>query len=359
MQALPSRLPIVQAPMVGSLSPLAIAVCEAGGLGSLACAALDAARLREQVRLIRASTVAPFNLNFFCHLPPQADDAAQARWRQMLARYYDEAGLDPSAAQTGPGRAPFDEAMCEVVEETRPPVVSFHFGLPDAGLLARVKRTGAMVLSSATTVEEARWLEAHGADAVIAQGTEAGGHRGMFLADDIAAQPGLFALLPQIVDAVKLPVIAAGAIADGRGIAAAMALGASAVQVGTGYLLAPQAGRSAIHRAAIGAARDDATRLTNLYTGRAARGVVTRFMREQGPMSRSAPAFPLATGAVDPLRAAFEAAGKNDFSLLWAGEAAALAREEDAGVFTLRIWAEAQEHATGLAARLRGGRSSG
>lgn len=348
MRMLPSRLPIIQAPMVGSQSPLVIAVSEAGGLGSLACAALGAEQLREQMQAIRAATSAPFNVNFFCHTPPDADDEAEARWVARLAPYYEEAGLSLSAAQRAAGRAPFDAAMCEVLEEMQPAVVSFHFGLPEESLLSRVRATGATILSSATTVEEARWLEARGVDAVIAQGAEAGGHRGMFLTDDIGAQPGLFALLPQVVDAVKVPVIAAGAIADGRGIAAAFALGASAVQLGTAYLLTPQAGRSELHRAAIRAGRDDMTRLTNLYTGRPARGQMTRFMREQGPMNPEAPAFPRATGAIDPVRAIFEKAGKDDLSLLWSGEAAALAREEDAGVLTRRLWDDACDLARGL-----------
>ncbi|WP_233808278.1 NAD(P)H-dependent flavin oxidoreductase [Paraburkholderia sp. HP33-1] len=345
---LPSRLPLVQAPMVGSLSPLTIAVSEAGGLGSLACAALSPAQLREQIASIRAGTSAPFNVNFFCHTPPSLDEGAEAKWHELLAPYYREIGLDLSAVRRGPGRAPFDEVMCDVIEETRPPVISFHFGLPDEDLLARVRNTGAMILSSATTVEEARWLADRGVDAIIAQGAEAGGHRGMFLTSDINAQPGLFALLPQIVDAVSVPVIASGGIADGRGIAAAFALGASAVQIGTAYLLTPQAGRSGIHRAALRAARDDMTRLTNLYTGRPARGLMTRFMLEQGPMNAVAPSFPLATGAVDPLRAAFEQSGYSDFSLLWAGEAAALAREDDAGLLTRRFWEEALKCASGL-----------
>ncbi|WER49838.1 nitronate monooxygenase [Cupriavidus sp. WKF15] len=345
---LSSRIPLIQAPMVGSLSPLTIAVSEAGGLGSLACAALTPAQLREQIALIRAETSAPFNVNFFCHVSPSQDEESDAKWLELLAPYYREVGLGLSAAQRGPGRAPFDESMCEVIEECRPPVISFHFGLPDERLLARARDTGAMILSSATTVEEARWLESRGVDAIIAQGAEAGGHRGMFLTTDINAQPGLFALLPQVVDAVGVPVIAAGAIADGRGIAAAFALGASAVQLGTAYLMTPQAGRSGIHRAALRSARDDMTRLTNLYTGRPARGLLTRFMREQGPMSAAAPTFPLATGAVDPLRFAYEKGGYSDFSILWAGEAAAMAREEDAGLLTQRLWEEAQKCASGL-----------
>ncbi len=336
-----SRLPIVQAPMVGCFSPLATAVCDAGGIGSLACAALSPQQLRDQITAVRAATAAPFNVNFFAHTPPEQDSDVQARWVEMLAPYYREIGLDPASARTGAGRAPFDDALCEVVEEARPAIVSFHFGLPGERLLERVRATGAQIWSSATTVAEARWLEARGIDAIIAQGREAGGHRGMFLGSDLDAQPGLFALLPQIVDAVRVPVIAAGAIADGRGIAAALALGASAAQIGTAYLLTPQANRSPLHRAAIAAATDDGTRLTNLFTGRPARGLVNRAMRDLGPINPAAPTFPLATGAIDPVRLAFEKAGRDDFSLLWAGEAGALAREGDAGELTRRWWAEA------------------
>ena len=202
----------------------------------------------------------------------------------------------------GPVRAPFNEALCAVIEEARPAVVSFHFGLAVLpSLLSRVKATGALILSSATTVAEARWLEQNGADAIIAQGREAGGHRGMFLSDDIDAQPGLISLLPQVRDAVRVPVVAAGGISDGRGIAAAFALGADAVQIGTAYLRTPEATISPMHRAALASARDDATRLTNVFTGRPARGLVNRFVAEVGPMSEDAPQFPLAAGAAAPL----------------------------------------------------------
>jgi nitronate monooxygenase len=342
-QWLPSRLPIIQAPMAGLQGvELCVAVCEAGGLGSIPSAMLTPATLRDQIAEVRARTRAPFNVNFFCHTPPAPDPDRQARWLDRLAGAYAEAGLDQSAAGTGPGRAPFDAAMVEVVETTQPPVVSFHFGLPEAALAERVKATGAKIYSSATTVAEARWLEARGVDAVIAQGAEAGGHRGMFLSEDIADQPGLIALLPQVVDALRLPVIAAGGIADGRGVAASFALGASAVQVGTAYLKTPQATTSALHRAALREATDNATQLTNLFTGRPARSLVNRFMRDHGPMNDAAPAFPLAAGAVAPLRAHWEKRGSGDYSPLWAGQAAALVREEDAGALTERLWREAK-----------------
>src|SRR5579863_4862413 len=346
---LPSRLPIIQAPMAGSQGvELCVAVSEAGGLGSIPSAMLTPSVLRDQIGEIRARTRAPFNVNFFCHEPPVADPEREAEWLGRLAGAYAEAALDPPAGPSGPGRAPFDAAMAEVVEATKPPVVSFHFGLPDGALLARVKAAGAKIYSSATTVAEARWLEAHGVDAVIAQGAEAGGHRGMFLSEDIADQPGLVALLPQVVDAVGVPVIAAGAIADGRGVAAAFALGARAAQIGTAYLLTPQATTTALHRAALRQATDNATRLTNLFTGRPARGLVNRFMRDHGPMNDAAPVFPLATGAVAPLRAYWEKRGSGDYSPLWAGQAAALAREEDAGALTERLWRDAKATLAGL-----------
>jgi nitronate monooxygenase len=346
-----SPIPIVQAPMAGSQDAgLCIAVCEAGGLGSIPAAMLTPATLREEILRIRAATATPFNVNFFAHATPYPDPAAEALWRERLAGYYAEHGLEASASP-GPVRAPFDVARCEVVEALKPEIVSFHFGLPAPYLLARVKAAGVKVFSSATTVEEARWLDARGVDAVIAQGREAGGHRGMFLSNDPDAQPGLFALLPQVVDAVRVPVIAAGGIGDGRGVAAAFALGASAAQIGTAYLRTPQAKTSPVHRAALAEARDDATRLTNLFSGRPARGLMNRLMREVGPTSEHAPAFPLAAAAVAPLRAAAEKQGRGDFSPLWSGEAGALAREEDAGAATRRFWREAQAAMRGLAER--------
>ena len=204
-------------------------------------------------------------------------------------------------------------------------------------------------MSSATTVAEARWLEGRGVDAIIAQGIEAGGHRGMFLSEDIAGQVGTFALVPQIADAVKVPVIAAGGISDARGIVAALALGAAGAQIGTAYLFCPEAKISAPFRAALQAARDDATRLTNLMTGRPARGFANRVMREIGPMAEIAPEFPLAAGALAPLRAKAEERGSGDFSPLWSGQAAALGREMPAGALTVKLAQETQEHLRRLA----------
>jgi nitronate monooxygenase len=344
--------PLVLAPMAGAMDhELVAAVSEAGGLGSLPCAMLTAQTLRDQYTKIRALTDKPVNVNFFCHAAPMPNNAREARWREKLKPYYEELGIDPSAPVPSSNRAPFDAAFCEVIEELKPQVVSFHFGLPEVSLLERVKATGAIVMSSATVVAEAVWLEQHGADVVIAQGYEAGGHRGMFLTDDIASQVGTFALVPQVVDAVKVPVIAAGGIADARGIAAAFALGAAGVQIGTAFLHCPEAKVSPMHRAALKSAGDAGTTLTNLMTGRPARGIVNRIMREIGPIGE-APAFPLAAGAVAPLRAKAETAGSCDFSPMWSGQAAALGVAMPAGALTQKLAAAAQAELR----RLSGGR---
>ena len=343
-------LPIIQAPMAGANgSAMAIAVSEAGGLGSLPCAMLDAATARAEIGVIRQQTAKPVNVNFFCHKPAAPDPDRDAAWKRYLAAYYEELGLDASASAPAVSRAPFDEAMCEIVEDLKPEVVSFHFGLPEKPLLGRVKAAGCRVLGSATTVEEARWLEDNGCDAVVAQGNEAGGHRGMFLTDDIANQAGIFALVPQVVDAVKVPVIAAGGIADGRGVAAAFALGAAGAQIGTAYLFTPESLISDLHRTALGAARDDSTALTNLFSGRPARGLMNRIMREIGPMSDLAPAFPTAGGALAPLKAAAEARGASDFTSLWSGQAAGLCHETGAGDLTRRLAEDAARRLQELA----------
>ncbi|MFJ4344370.1 NAD(P)H-dependent flavin oxidoreductase [Pseudomonas sp. NPDC089401] len=330
------ELPILQAPMAGaSGSALAIAVAKAGGLAALPCAMLTGEQVRDEITAFRAACPdRSLNLNFFCHTPPAPDAERDARWKQTLKPYYDELGADFDAPTPVSNRAPFDEQGCQLVEQMRPEVVSFHFGLPEAALLQRVKATGAKVLSSATTVEEALWLEEHGCDAIIAMGYEAGGHRGMFLSDDITSQIGTFALVPQIADAVRLPVIAAGGIADHRGLVAALALDASAVQVGTAYLFCPETKVSAAHRRALDSAAASDTALTNLFTGRPARGINNRIMRELGPMSELAPRFPLAGGALMPLRAITDPQGNSDFSNLWAGQALRLGRHVGAEQLT-------------------------
>jgi nitronate monooxygenase len=329
------ELPIIQAPMAGVQgSALAVAVSNAGGLGSLPCAMLSLDAMRKELEAIRDQTSRPYNVNFFCHTPPEFDAGREAAWRAVLAPYYEEYGIDPHSIAGGPGRAPFTAEAADVLEEFRPPVVSFHFGLPAAGLLDRVRAWGAKVLSSATTVEEALWLEARGVDAVVVQGLEAGGHRGHFLSDDLTVQAGTLALVPQVVVAVKVPVVASGGIADARGVAAALRLGAVGVQVGTAYLLCPESTTSAVHRAALRSEAVRHTALTNLFSGRPARGIVNRVMRELGPISPAAPEFPLASSAIAPLRAKAEAQGRGDFSPLWAGQNASGCREEGAAEVT-------------------------
>lgn len=331
-----TQLPLVQAPMAGVQgSALAVAVSNAGGLGSLPGAMLGLDALQAELTRIQAQTTLPYNVNFFCHTPPPpADDAP---WRAALAPYYQEMGLDLASIVPGPGRAPFSAEAAHLLRAFKPPVVSFHFGLPSPALLEVVRSWGAKVLSSATTVDEALWLQAQGVDAIIAQGLEAGGHRGHFLSDDLARQMGTFALLPQIVRAVNLPVIAAGGIAGAQGVAAAMALGAAGVQIGTAYLLCPEATTSAIHRAALQSEAARHTALTNVFTGRPARGIMNRVMREQGPLSAVAPAFPMATAAMAPLRAAAERLGQGDFSPLWAGQNASGCQALPAAELTRRL----------------------
>lgn len=337
-QFLGIELPIIQAPMAGVQGhALAVAVSNAGGLGSLPCAMLNADGVAAELAAIKAQSDKPFNVNFFCHTPPQPNAEADARWRAALAPYYQEYGIDAASIAAGPGRAPFSAESVDVLSEFKPAVVSFHFGLPAADLLARVKAWGAKIISSATTVEEARWLEAHGADAIIAQGVEAGGHRGMFLSTEVTTQVGTFALVPQIVRAVHVPVIAAGGIADAKGVAAALALGAIGVQVGTAYLLCPEVATTPIHRAALKSENARHTAVTNVFTGRPARSIVNRIVAELGPISAIAPAFPLAASAVAPLRAKAESSGSGDFSSLWCGQNASGCKEIPAAQLTREL----------------------
>jgi nitronate monooxygenase len=332
------ELPIVQAPMAGVQgSALALAVSNAGALGSLPCAMLAPEALRTELAALRAGTVRPFNVNFFCHAPPAPDAARETAWRSALAPFYAEHGIDAAAIPPGPGRTPFSREAAQALAEIRPAVVSFHFGLPDEALLGAVRAIGARILASATTVDEARWLEARGVDAIIAQGVEAGGHRGMFLTEDLTTQIGTLALVPQVVRAVAVPVIAAGGIADARGVAAALALGAAAAQIGTAYLLCPEATTGALHRAALASEAARHTALTNLFTGRPARGIVNRLMRELGAMSPLPPAFPLATTAIAPLRAAAERRGSTDFTPLWSGQNAGGCRTIGAAALTREL----------------------
>lgn len=330
--------PVIQAPMAGVQdSALTIAVSKAGGLGSLPCAMLTGEKIREEIARIRAETDRPFNLNFFCHTQPPADPEKEAAWRQSLQPYYRELGLDVNEDAGGASRRPFDEQSAELVAELKPAVVSFHFGLPAPELLATIQSKSVKVMASATTVAEALWLEQRGVDAIIAQGLEAGGHRGHFLSDDLSLQMGTFALLHQIKARVRIPVIAAGGIASAEGVRATTQLGAVAAQVGTAYLLCTEAKTSAIHRHALQSEQASHTEITNVFSGRPARGIVNRLIQEQGPISSSVPEFPIAAAALAPLRSAAEKLGKGDFSPLWAGQNTMGCEEISAGEMTLRL----------------------
>lgn len=338
------ELPIIQAPMAGLATvELAAGVSDAGGLGSLGLSMATPDAMRAAISQFRSLTNKPINANFFCHEDVPFDEADHRAWHDRLAPYRLELGLNSDGMPPPVRRPPFGSAMCAAVEEVRPEIVSFHFGLPEPALVARVKAAGCRVLCSATTVAEARYLEEHGADAIIAQGLEAGGHRGMFLTREITSQPGTMALVPQVVDAVSIPIIAAGGIGDARGIAAAIMLGASGVQMGTTFLFCPEAAVSPLHRAALRSGEDDQTVLTNVYTGRPARVLVNRFVREVGPMGDDVPPFPAAGAHVMPLRNRAEAQGRSDFTALWAGQATRLGREVPSGELTRRLAADALE----------------
>jgi len=337
-EALGIDLPIIQAPLAGVQDArLAVAVSNAGGLGSLPCAMLDADGIRRELDAIIRQSVKPYNVNFFCHPRPRRHAAREESWRNALAPYYLELGLDAATVPFVEERVPFGPEAAEILDDFRPPVVSFHFGLPSRDLLDRVRRWGSTILSSATTVEEAVWLEERGVDIVIAQGIEAGGHRGMFLTEDPGTQLPTLALLERILDAVDLPVVAAGGIADAEAVAEAMARGAAGAQVGTAYLLCTEATTSPAHRRALLSDAGRRTAVTNLFTGRPARGIVNRLMRELGPMSDLVPEFPLAAALVSPLRAKAEAQGLADFSPLWAGTDVSGCREVPAAQLTAEL----------------------
>jgi nitronate monooxygenase len=342
-----SRLPIIQAPMAGAGGvDLAIAAIRGGAVGSLPCAMLGAHEVRAQAAEVRSSAAGPLNLNFFCHAIPEATD--DCTWRALLAPFRARYGVE-DRQEPGPSRRPFDALMCDAVEAIRPELVSFHFGLPEPALLERVRATGAKVLASATTISEARWLAGRGVDAVIAQGWEAGGHAGRFLGEPPEERMGLIALLPQIADAVPMPVVAAGGIADGRGIAAALTLGAAAVQIGTAYLHCPESTIGEAHRAALGSDAAEHGVFTNLFTGGLARGLRTDPMDALGPVRAEAPPFPLAAAALQPLAKAAAGRGEPGFRPMWAGQAARLGKPIAARALTKRLASDALARLAGRA----------
>lgn len=333
--------PIIQAPMANAGTPaLAAAVSNAGGLGSLSCGQITTDQMRKDVTKLRDLTDRPFNLNFFVHDEPDLDVEAVDRARARIEPYYIESGLDevPEVSLPYPS---FNQGQLDLLLDLRPPVVSFHFGLPSAEAIAALKDSGAVVISSATTVAEARFLAEAGADAVIAQGQEAGGHRGTFEEPFEAGMVGTMALVPQVADAVDVPVIAAGGIADGRGVAAAFDLGASGVQIGTAFLLCPEAAADDTYRAALRTGRDDMTRITRAISGRPARSLRNRLIDEMADHQEDVAPYPAQSSLTAPLRNA----NRNDPSqlrLLWSGQAVALNRALPAGDLTLALVDEAR-----------------
>ena len=337
-QLLGTELPIIQAPMAGVQgSALAVAVSEAGGLGSLPCAMLSPEQLIAEINRIKAATAKPVNFNFFCHEMPAFDEKKQAAWQVRLKPYFDELDIDSDSLPAGASRTPFNPTTADLLEAYKPEIISFHFGLPNKELMARIKGWGTKIISTATTLKEALWLEAKGVDAIIAQGLEAGGHRGMFLSADITTQVGLAALVPQIVSQVKVPVIAAGGLADAKGVQAALLLGATAVQVGTAYLLCNEANTSQLHRAALKSTQAEHTALTTIFTGKPARGIVNRAIKELGYISKEAPAFPYASIEMGKLRTAAEKNNSAEFSPLWAGQNPSGCKEISASELTKQL----------------------
>ncbi len=340
--------PVIQAPMAGTTTPaLAATVSEAGGLGSHGCATLGPGTLRDDIKQLARRTARPVNLNFFCHDERAIDPAHHRRLLDALAPHYAAAGIAPPTGMPEPPFPAFGPAQLEVLLAQPPAVASFHFGLPEAAALAALKAAGCRILASATTVAEARWLADRGADAIIAQGWESGGHRGVFL--DVAqdARIGLFALLPQIVDAVEQPVIAAGGIADGRGIAAAFALGAAGVQIGTAFITADEAGPKPLHAEAVRHGADASTRISRAVSGRPARAHRTAWLDD---MTQVEPApFPLMYHYVAPLLAA----DPETYRFALYGQAAALAPGGTAAERLARLVSDAervfsgQSHAPG------------
>ncbi|MCM2320959.1 MAG: nitronate monooxygenase [Pseudomonas sp.] len=325
------RHPLIQAPMAGGATTpeLVAAVCNAGALGSFAAATLSPAAMREGVARVRALTDRPFNVNLFILEDPDPSDEEVARAQARLDPLRAELGLPPGSR---PARFCEDNrAQIETLLELAPPLVSFTFGLLDATTVARFHAAGCRVIGTATTVAEALAWQAVGADLICAQGSEAGGHRGTFLGDPQQSCLGLLALLPQVVAAVNIPVIAAGGIMDGRGIAAALLLGAQAAQLGTAFLCCPESGIPSIWKEAILAARDDSTRLTRAFSGRLARGIANDFMRRLATAEDEVPAYPVQNALTGDIRQAAVRQGRSEYLSLWAGQGAGMARTLPAG----------------------------
>lgn len=337
-ELLGTEFPLIQAPMAGVQdSALTIAVSEAGGLGSLPCGMLSIDKVVSEIQLIKKATDKPFNLNFFCHELPAYNPKQHSEWQAVLKPYFTELGATCESQPNGASRIPFNHDIADAIEAFRPKIISFHFGLPNKDLLARLQSWGTKIISSATTVKEALWLESKGVDGIIAQGVEAGGHRGMFLSNDLSTQVGTFSLAHQIANKVNIPVIAAGGIADNKGVRAALTLGATAVQIGTAYLLCNETTTSQLHRNALKGTASQHTAITNVFSGRPARGIVNRVMSELAFMHPSAPTFPYASIEITQLRALSEKQGSDAFTPLWSGQNTSGCKEISAAELTREL----------------------
>lgn len=317
--------PIIQAPMASvTTRELVAAVSNAGGLGSLGALLLAPRAIIEQTAAIRALTSKPFNVNLFVLDPPRIDQHQIARVLALLAPIHAELGLPPPKAPAEYGQILHDQL--EALIEAKPAVASFHLGLLDAPAVAQLRRAGIFVIGTATNVAEAKAWAANGADAICAQGAEAGGHRGTFIGDVHASMIGTMALVPQVVDAVNIPVIAAGGIMDGRGIAAALALGAKAVQLGTAFIACAESSAAPVWRRALREANDTSTALTKAFTGRHARGIANDFMHRMANHEDDLPPYAVQSALTAELRRAAAKAERAEFLSMWAGQAAGLTR---------------------------------
>lgn len=336
-------VPIIQAPMAGtSTSDLAVAACNAGALGSIAVGGTDVAGARAMVRAVRAGTSRPFNVNLFVHPPAVTDAAREAAWIETLRPTFARFGAEPPRSLQAPYRSFADNpAMLAMLIEQAPPVVSFHFGLPPPDAIAALRDCGAILLATATTVEEARAIAAAGLDAIVAQGIEAGGHRGMFDPAVPDPQLGVMPLVRLLVRESGLPVIAAGGIMDGAGIAAALDLGAVAAQMGTAFILCPESAADAAYRAALTGPGAHRTTMTSVISGRPARALANRFTALSAQLDeRQVPDYPIAYHAGKALNAAASATGEHGFGAQWAGQGAPLARAMPAAELIATLRAE-------------------
>ncbi len=358
-KALCTKHPIIQAPMAGgpTTPDLVAAVSNAGGLGSLGAASLPPEPLRKQVKEVRSLMDAPFGVNLFVPTPFEADPEKIERAKVLLGLYREELGIEGSGIPSSFEES-FDDQL-EVILEERVPVFSFTFGIPSEEQLRRLRDAGIITVGTATTVREGLRLEEEGVDIVVAQGSEAGGHRGTFLGDFRDALIGTMALVPQMVDALSVPVVAAGGVMDGRGLAAALILGAEAAQMGTAFLACEESGAHPEFKAAVLGAADDETAITRAFSGRAARGLKNRFLVEVGMREAELPPFPIQNALTRDVRAAAQRQDRLEFMSLWAGQAVRLARRTTAGDLVRETAEEAEGVLAGSAAATTRTRQAG